>query len=630
MLLFVLSLLAVSTTQLESKHVQATHHRTNADSVGKVTAQGTQTSTGKGVTSGDSEDCSTSTWLLPKHTSNGSTTCECGSGLGGVVKCNSTTQQVAILQCYCMTYDNDNSVLIAGQCFYGCFTNRILYHYPYISPYYSLPSNTTQLNKVCEEFHRTGQLCGKCMDGFAPPVYSYSSNCVNCTEYGSNWAKYVTVAFLPLTALFVVVVVFRVSATSGRMSVFILVCQTVTTPVAARVYANIHIENNRNWWDIGFSLYGIWNLDFFRLLFSPFCIHPKMTTLQTLALDYAIAVYPLLLIFITYLLVFMHDNFQTVVWLWKPFHACFVGFRKEWNIKGSLINAFATFLLLSYVKFLSVSFELLIPIRIFNMHGHLLSKLYLYYDGTVEYFGKEHLPFGILALIVLTVFNIFPLLLLLLYPCQCFQRCLNRCNIQFQVLHTFMDAFQGCYKDGSNGTRDCRWFAALYLMLRVAFLLVCVNVGVTSEVVFPILIILVSIPAFLTAVFQPHKYRFHNMVDVFLLLVFVSFLATIMAVIISQSSAMHSATISGALVCIFSPIPLFYLISVLLYKLLAHKGCVQKACQRICELIPYNFRATDFGGALPDRIVHASEYTPLLLSEPTERTVAEQHSEPEY
>ena len=328
-ILFVLSLLAVTTTRLESKHVLVAHHHVNVDSVKKVTVQGTQTTTGKGATSGDGEEdetCSTSTWHFPKHNSNGSTTCECGRDLGGVVRCNSTTQQVVMLTCYCMTYDNDKSLLLAGQCFYGCFTNRSLYHYPYYSPYYSLPSNATQLNKVCEEFHRTGQLCGKCMDGFAPPVYSYSSSCVNCTEYSSNWAKYIAVSFLPLTALFLVVVVFRVSATSGQLNVFILVCQVVSTPVVARVYANIILGNSRKLWDIIYSLYGIWNLDLFRLLYSPFCIHPKMTTLQALALDYVIAVYPLLLIFITYLLVLMHDNYRIVVWLWKPFHACFVGF----------------------------------------------------------------------------------------------------------------------------------------------------------------------------------------------------------------------------------------------------------------------------------------------------------------
>ena len=146
-----------------------------------------------------------------------------------------------------------------------------------------------------------------------------------------------------------------------------------------------------------------------------------MTTVQALALDYAIAIYPLVLIIITYLLVELHDHdFKIIVCFWKPFHKCFTHLRRKWNIKLSLINAFATFLLLSFVKFSSVSFDLLLPTRVFNIHGEQLS-IYLFYDGTTKYFGKEHLPYyGILAVAVLLVFNIFPLLLLCLYPCRCF------------------------------------------------------------------------------------------------------------------------------------------------------------------------------------------------------------------
>ena len=235
-------------------------------------------------------------------------------------------------------------------------------------------------------------------------------------------------------------------------------------------------------------MHGIWNLDFFRLLYEPFCVNPKMTTLQVLALDYAIAVYPLLLIVITYSLTELHDhNFRLIVWLWKPFHRCFVCFRREWNIKNSLIDAFCTFLLLSYFKFLSVSFDLLVPVSVFNVHGETSKKRYLFFDGSVEYFGPEHLPFGILALAVFLVFNILPLVLLCLYPCQCFQRCLNYCRIRCQALHIFMDSFQGCYKNRTSNTYDCRWFAALYLVTWIAML----GMVSMSNVLIPVVIVLV-------------------------------------------------------------------------------------------------------------------------------------------
>ena len=454
-------------------------------------------------------------WLFPIHTENGSTACECGNDLKGVVKCNNETQKVKILQCYCMTYSSDdNTSLVVGECFYSC---QLTSHSD--DAYYPLPSN------VCPLFQCDGQLCGKCKDGFAPPVYSYNSSCVNCTEYSNNWAKYMAISFFPPTALFLVVVTFRVSATSGSLNVFILVSQILSTPFVVRV-TKIFNPTLELLYHIGLSLYGILNLVFFRLLYSPFCLHPKMTTLQALTLDYAIAVFPLLLTVFTYLLVEMHDhNVRIVVWLWKPFHACFVHFRRRWNIKGSLINAFATFLLLFYVKLLYTSFTFLFPVYVFNIHGKALSELYLYYDGTVEYLGPEHLPFAILAIIV---FNTLPLLLLVLYPCRCFQRCLNHYNIRCEVLHTFMDEFQGSYKDGTSGTHDCRWFAALYLMLRIALLVVYASIN-NDFAIFPI-IVLLMVPVFLTVIFHPHKSPFHNATDVFLLLVLVAIGVSILSI----------------------------------------------------------------------------------------------------
>ena len=70
--------------------------------------------------------------------------------------------------------------------------------------------------------------------------------------------------------------------------------------------------------DLVFSFYGVWNLDFFRYVYQPFCLHPNMTTLQMISLDYAIAMYPLLLIFLTYAFVKIHDRFTIFQLVRKP------------------------------------------------------------------------------------------------------------------------------------------------------------------------------------------------------------------------------------------------------------------------------------------------------------------------
>ena len=45
------------------------------------------------------------------------------------------------------------------------------------------------------------------------------------------------------------------------------------------------------------------------------------------------------------------------------------------------------------------------------------------------------------------------------------------------MLQTFVDAFQGHYKDGTeSGTRDCRWFAGIYFLGQIMILFVIFGV----------------------------------------------------------------------------------------------------------------------------------------------------------
>ena len=43
-------------------------------------------------------------------------TCECGSDLGGVVRCNKYTETVSIATGFCMTYDTESNQTLAGVC----------------------------------------------------------------------------------------------------------------------------------------------------------------------------------------------------------------------------------------------------------------------------------------------------------------------------------------------------------------------------------------------------------------------------------------------------------------------------------------------------------------------------------
>ena len=124
---------------------------------------------------------------------------------------------------------------------------------------------------------------------------------------------------------------------------------------------------------------------------------------------------------------------------------------------------------------MSISSDLLAPVHVKQLDsaGNVTESWHLYYDPTIPYFGKKHIPYAVLALSVLTLFVILPTLVLLFYPFACFQKVLNTLPIRQHVLHTFMDSFLGCYKNGTQpDTRDCRWFASLLFSFRLFLLLI--------------------------------------------------------------------------------------------------------------------------------------------------------------
>ena len=341
----------------------------------------------------------------PWYQRNGAIKCEGGDKFEGIVKSEKHMMQTLLQTFYCMTTSDDNGTNrsdVIGSCLYSYVTH--------IAPilYYPLPCNISKLNKyTCAGLNREGQLCGRCMKGFAPPVYSYTLNCVNCTDYHLNWLKYIGVAFGPLTVFCLLICIFHISATSAYLHGFIFFSQILTMPIILRMVGNTHgykkaSFSTRIFEQIYVSLFSIWNLDMFRVFYKPFCIHPGMTIVQALALDYLTALCPLVLLVITYGLVSLHArNNRIIVTLWRPFRTLLRPLRLNLNIQTSLIESFATLYLLSTMKIQSVSLDLLSPTQLYHADGTIDDKLYLYLAGDVEYFGPEHMPYALLSLLTL-------------------------------------------------------------------------------------------------------------------------------------------------------------------------------------------------------------------------------------
>ena len=455
-----------------------------------------------------------------------------GYGKNYVVDCNENPYSLQILACYCMTYKAGQTLV--GSSLYTC--QRELNSY-----YLNITANSiAQINReICGPFKRRGQMCGQCIPGHAPPVYSYSLYCVRCTT--SNWGKYLAISLLPSTAFFVFVLLFRISATSPSLSGFILFNQILTCAPNMRTLM-ISLENRDKFTPVQklitqvfVSLSGVWNLDFFRLVYPPFCLQPNTSNIQVLAMDYLSAVYPLVLISLAYALVMLYDrNVRLVVWLFKHVVPLFIRFRRQWNIKHSLVDAFATFLLLSYVKILSVSVDILLP-TVF--YGHTPSPQPLFspfIQGDVPYFGRQHVPFSCLALFFLLTFTLLPMSLLFLYPCSCFQVCLNRTSLSCHSLHIFMDTFQGHYKNGIEGTRDLRFFSGVFLLIRGLVYASTALAYQTSSYGYTTVFLIGFTTIFALA--RPFKKFKYNFSDVFFLTITMMLFVTLFPFTFSQTS----------------------------------------------------------------------------------------------
>ena len=251
------------------------------------------------------------------HTHNSSTnTCQCGSDLEGLINCDKETQDISLLFCYCMTFNDKLNLTLVGPCMYMC---RRLSTPKCKSLNMIDMKNESLLNDaMCGRWRRTGQLCGRCSQGYALPVYSYTLKCVNCSreDFAKNLFKYVAVAYLPLTVVFFFVITFKISVTSANMVAYVFACQTLTMPTILQAIT----VSDQNHFIL--SWFTAWNLDSLRLVYPPFCLHPDMTTLHILVLDYLIGIYPLILMILTSIAVLLHNRHPVVVKVWSPGCSC--------------------------------------------------------------------------------------------------------------------------------------------------------------------------------------------------------------------------------------------------------------------------------------------------------------------
>ena len=475
----------------------------------------------------------------------------------------------------CTKASHRSDIVVYGLCPYTILTGQVIYHRfqfeGLFHNYYHV--NFTAPDRSCSALNRKGLLCSECYDGYGPAVYAFANECVKCHGSAfSRWIFYLCVVLLPVTVFYVIVIVFNIQATSPPFAAYVLFCQTFaaldriyfpsSTNFAVRDSGHVLLLLAR-------SFSGIWNLDFGRYILPPFCVSDDINAYHALFLDYIPGFYALILIFITCILIELHSsNFKLIVLLWKPFHKCFVRVRRSWDPKASMINAFATFLLLSFSKILFVSCFSLQRASIKTTSNNAYRTYALFYNPNINAHSYENLPFIALGFTLSTIFVLLPTLFLCCYQ---FTRKISfrwRCDIQ-HVISTFMDAFQGHYKDGTNGTYDLRFLAGLYLILRIVIVYAAHKHKSLARNASPTQIYYYFIITVIVAFVHPYKRFIHNLTET-ALLVLVMF-------VVWNASAFERISYSKEdrlKVAVIQLIPHFFLVMVIAFKVI--KRLLQK------------------------------------------------------
>ena len=315
--------------------------------------------------------------------------------------------------------------------------------------------------------------CYDCIDGSTVSVNSPYLICVPCNNTNAvikGWALLIGLEFIPLTVMVGIIAFLNVNLNQGSLGAYIFYCQMLTILYSYLddrfrfITRPIYIDHLRYIGDLLFQLLSVFNLDFIRYYHFHekginFCISQNLTPLGALVFWYVIALYPLLLLMLLYIVLVLYNRGnRCIVFFVRPFHRVLARAWRMLDIHPSMIHTISSVYTLCFAKLVEISFKILKPWR--DEYGNVI----FYYDYTQKYFLKWHALAGLFAILVLLVLAI-PTVYLILHPFSWFQKFLNKLKIKKVMLFSLVEVFTGPYKNGTGNTFDYRYFASGHFIM---------------------------------------------------------------------------------------------------------------------------------------------------------------------
>ena len=364
---------------------------------------------------------------------------------------------------------------------------------------HALPNISKELDShICGPY-RTGRACGKCAHNHSVHFHSVKLRCghEDLCEFGLFF--YLLSEIIPVIILFITILFFNISFTSGNVNCFVFFAQILDSLATDgngilefRPYVNVIRE-------VYSQLYRPLNLNFFTLEPMSFCLWKGANVFDVFLMKYVTVGFALVLVLLTILLV-----------------RCQCAKLKMFQTPNSvLIHGLSAFFVLCYSQSTKISFDILANVCLYSHKLNCEQKI-VRLAGYMNYLDGEHIQYAVIAIFVLIFIVIIPPLLLLIYPLVF--RLLGFCKLSESKLASalwrvmpiqLLDAFQSSFKD------EYRFFAAFYFLYR-AMVLGAFAYSETVLKFYSIVQLMLILALAIHAVFQPHKKRKHNVIDTLL------------------------------------------------------------------------------------------------------------------
>ena len=397
--------------------------------------------------------------------------CVCSNAVKLAIVCDQRTQSSSIHLGFCAVQDLQANRTVVAACVYvfpkHLIKNNIIF----------LPKKVDKLNQfICGSLSRDidvkSPLCGRCANGTGPSIYFLGSRCVKCS--GVNIVYYILLQYLPNTIIFLIIIVFRVNITAPPMSHYVIFCNSIVLLIKSMAggYGNLaqSVSNENTCFEIIskilLTMYAIWSFDTFIFVSPPLCVSVHMQEIYLPYLDTLAIIYPFILLLLTYTAIQLHSHdYKLIVSLWRLLHRTYVKLRRTWDPNASMLQAFAAILFLSYTKFILLMYEPLLFSTVYNNKDQIVTHV-TYIDPTVPVFSPKHFHLIPLSVVIFIFVIASPIVLLIIFPKKIFKiirGCLKRRWIL--SISIFVDTIQGCYKDGTNMSRDYRAISGYILAI---------------------------------------------------------------------------------------------------------------------------------------------------------------------